>query len=397
MFHFLKSFLTHQYYQQPSINHSRKEIRKVAVIKLKDGRWIVTYYVKNSKGKLTPQREYFGRGREAKTKAQARDQQVKANRATATFVDSGVTFNQVALGYQTEKMVPVGGMSKTDQTATYYKLKEYILPFFGSRKALRINDELCRKYIKKRLEDGVKSVTVRREFQIIKAILNWGCAPGRRLIAHNPIKDFPLPKKDNEVIPPPTVEELKRIYAAASPHLKRFILLNLNTGARSGYSELLQIKWEYVDFHTKVVSVECAKKLREPEYRRIPLSDAFVETLKAWRVQDALERGIEVSRVSGPIIHYKGEPILRIKTAWEGAFKRAGIMRRLRPYDVRHFFATMMTEVAGLGVKNLSELLGNTPETAYGYYLHGATKEKRAAVESLVGVGAEVQGDGFGN
>jgi integrase len=355
----------------------------MSVHKLPDGRWIVVYYVKTSKGKFKPKRQYFGRGKEEEAKARARDQVIKAKRVAVNIVESGVTFNRLALAYQNAKMVPVGGMSKSDQIATYYKLQKFILPFFRSKKALSLNIDLCQKYVETRLAAGVKSVTVRREIQIIKAILNWSCAPGRGLIPYNPIANFPLPEKDDATIPPLTEEELKRIYDVAPPHVKRFVLLNINTGARSGAEELLKILWEMVDVQGKVITVISAKRRGEPSYRRIPFTEEFLSTLTEWRAEDARLQGVEIYEVSGPIVNYKGRPIKRIKTAWAGALRRANIQRRVRPYDLRHYFATKMAEEAGMGIKNLSELLANTVETTYKYYLHGATKEKRKGVESI--------------
>lgn len=361
----------------------------MAAFQLNDGRWVVQRNVKTINGKKKTTREYFGRGKEAEFKAKARDQEIKANKVATTIVDTGLTFNELALKYQNTKMVPQG-MSETDQTATYYKLRKYILPFFGNKKALAISQSLCQEYVEKRSKDkvkgkktAVKSITIRREIQIVKAILNWGCDEKQRLIPHNPIAAFKLPhKKDAEEIPLPSDEEIDRIFDAAAPHLKRFILLNVNTGMRSGAEELLKTRWAAVNFNLKVISVISAEK-GGAGLRRVPLNDAFVATLKAWKVEDARDQGIQESAVTGPIVHYKGKPVARIKTAWKGALNRAGIKRRIRPYDLRHFFATMMVEVAGMGVKSLSELLGNSPDTAQRYYLHGVTEEKRVGVDSL--------------
>ena len=39
------------------------------------------------------------------------------------------------------------------------------------------------------------------------------------------------------------------------------------------------------------------------------------------------------------IIAYKGKPISSIKKTWHKSLERAGITRRIRPYDLRHAFA----------------------------------------------------------
>ena len=49
--------------------------------------------------------------------------------------------------------------------------------------------------------------------------------------------------------------------------------------------------------------------------------------------------------------------------------KKAGITRRLRMYDPRHFFVTTAIE-GGSDYKTLSEIVGSSPETLRRHYQH---------------------------
>lgn len=166
------------------------------------------------------------------------------------------------------------------------------------------------------------------------------------MVPYNPISAYELPKRDDEVIPPPTDNELKRIFKAAPDHLRRAILLNLSTGARAGETELLNIRWEYQDFESNVVVIFSAKS-EKPSYRRIPVSDEMVELLNEWKIEDLalLKRvtkrrekeaariglcdytnkaaELTVDDVAGPIIHFQGRPIKRYKRAWKETLERA--------------------------------------------------------------------------
>ena len=128
------------------------------------------------------------------------------------------------------------------------------------------------------------SVTVRREMQIIQAILNFATTEkAGRLIPYNPIKGAKLPKNDSKPICPPTHEQVLKIYRKACSYLRRAILLSANTGARVGSSELLQIDWEHVGFEDNVITVVSALKNADIPYRRIPIMPELLEMLKRWR------------------------------------------------------------------------------------------------------------------
>ena len=82
------------------------------------------------------------------------------------------------------------------------------------------------------------------------------------------------------------------------------------------------------------------------------------------------------------IIHFRGKPVGSIKRAWGAALKNAGITRRMRPYDLRHAFATEAI-AAGIDVGTVAQLMGHDPKMLLDHYQHVADKQKRAAVEAL--------------
>ncbi|MDR2819420.1 MAG: tyrosine-type recombinase/integrase [Desulfovibrio sp.] len=90
-----------------------------------------------------------------------------------------------------------------------------------------------------------------------------------------------------------------------------------------------------------------------------------------------MENGVEY------VIHYKGRQVASFKTAWANTLKRAGITRRIRPYDLRHAFATEAI-AAGVDVGTTAQIMGHTsPTMLLEHYQHVADKQKRAAVEAL--------------
>lgn len=62
---------------------------------------------------------------------------------------------------------------------------------------------------------------------------------------------------------------------------------------------------------------------------------------------------------------------------------RAGITRRIRPYDLRHAFATEAI-AAGADIGTVAKLMGHTDmNMILKHYQHVLSSQKRAAVEAL--------------
>ena len=110
-----------------------------------------------------------------------------------------------------------------------------------------------------------------------------------------------------------------------------------------------------------------------PRSRQVPIHDDFAAELDQWYQED---------NKSGPVIHYQGRAIKSIGKAWRSTLKRAGITRRLRPYDLRHGFITAALE-AGADLKALSQIVGSRPETIMRHYQHVSKKLHRQTVAKI--------------
>ncbi len=83
------------------------------------------------------------------------------------------------------------------------------------------------------------------------------------------------------------------------------------------------------------------------------------------------------------LIHHNGKPVQKIKTAWLSALRRAGITRRIRPYDLRHAFATELI-AGGVDIGTVANLMGHSsPTMILNHYQYVMDGQKRAAVEAL--------------
>jgi Phage integrase family len=106
--------------------------------------------------------------------------------------------------------------------------------------------ERVRNYAKERrrkrpLSDG----TIIRELVTLRAALRW--AIGERWITQEPLVEVPpAPAPRDRWLTRPEAKRLAD--AAVAPHVRTFILLGLNTGARAG--ALLELTWDQIDLDT---------------------------------------------------------------------------------------------------------------------------------------------------
>ena len=108
----------------------------------------------------------------------------------------------------------------------------------------------------------------------------------------------------------------------------------------------------------------------------MPIRENLLEEMKDWVSSDA-EAGYEF------IVHFKGKPIASMKTAWRDTKKAAGITRRMRPYDLRHAFATYALD-NDADLKSVVEIMGHSnPTMILTHYQHTSEASRRAAIESF--------------
>ena len=209
----------------------------------------------------------------------------------------------------------------------------------------------------------------------LRTVIRW--AYDRGMLDMLPKMKVPSP--NYEKIMPPTPEEAQRIFAAAPEHLKRVIILGMMLGLRVGASELLSLKWSHVDLAQNIVVISTSRKNPGHPWREVPIPATAQGLFQQWSREDSAA-GIDY------VVSYKGRKVDSVKRAWAASLRRAGISRRIRPYDLRHAFASQLI-ANGYDVGTVAMLLGHSsPQMVYQHYQHVSTLQKRAAVDSLAAV-----------
>jgi integrase len=256
---------------------------------------------------------------------------------------------------------------------TLYHLKPVSVAF-ANREVSSLERRDMVLFINDQEQAGVKSLTAHRRLSILRAALSWAAENG--LIEANPLVGAKIPKGRPERIAPPSIAEFYALMAAAPNHLQRALLLAVSLGVRVGPSELLSLQWRDVDIERGMIRVWSADKNPNRPFRDVPVRGDVLESIKVWKHEDRFLQ-------PETIVHYRGQPINSLKRSWKTCKEDAGITRRLRPYDMRHAFATYALD-AGADIKAVADTMGHSDiSMILKHYQHGKEESRRAAVESL--------------
>ena len=260
---------------------------------------------------------------------------------------------------------------KTSRQTQYHAVQ--ILTAFGTRQAALLTPQDIFNFSEAQRLRGIKQLTVNRRVSILRTALNW--AVRNCLLKENPLNGLKLPRAHAQRIAPPTAMEAQAMLAVASPHVQRVIIMGLCTGPRIGPSELFRLEWKDVDFVNATIRMPSAQKNYRDAGRDIPIRKTLMPLLKAWHAHDQ-KHGISY------VISWGKRPVKCVGHAWHEALKKAGITRRIRPYDLRHAFATYAL-AGSADIGSVAQLMGHTDASMIlKTYQHVQDAQKRAAVEA---------------
>jgi integrase len=204
-----------------------------------------------------------------------------------------------------------------------------LLPFWESKTLADVKGSTCRGYLTYRskettnggLRRPVKPATARHELKTLQAAINhWH--------RESPLKAVPkvtLPKPGERRERVLERSEVARMLWAARklklPHVARFILIGLYTGTR--HNAILSLRWKaapsggHVDIERRTIYRRGANDA-ETSKRRPPvrIGERLASHLHRWRMAD---------QGTGPVIHFQGTRILKMKRAWKSVVKAAGL------------------------------------------------------------------------
>ena len=201
--------------------------------------------------------------------------------------------------------------------------------WWGSKKLSDVTAQNCRDYAATKSQHGA-----RRDLETLRAAINhWHKE-------HGPLSSIPAVTLPGKAAPRErwlTRSEVAKLlwHGRRLPHLRRFILLGVYTGSRSGV--LMGLQWGWIDFVNGVMARRApgtseTKNKRTP---RVRLGSRILAHLRRWRRLDAKECKF--------VCHYDGQGITNIHRSFGTAVWRAGL-KDVSPHILRHSRATWLMQ-----------------------------------------------------
>ena len=286
-------------------------------------------------------------------------------------------FDEIYMDYSRKHKTPLS--TEFDE-----RFGKRLLEEFGSMTLNQITPRMIENYLvalgqtKTRFGRPHSPVTVRRHYNMLNQLFNM--ANRERLMNDNPcrlvsrtvLKELPTWRNRERWLNKYEPDEEERLFAAfneCGEHLKAITRIVLNTGIRPP-KEVLAIRKAHVNLGDEAL------------YCRVEQGDVLVppKAVLVAKGKDGKPRVLPLNLTAQKVFRIlledattgewlftnrKDEPIKTIKKGFSAACKRAGI-ENLRPYDLRHTFATRMLE-RGVHHYVISALLGHaTPMTGFG-------------------------------
>lgn len=221
---------------------------------------------------------------------------------------------------------------------------------------------------------GTKQNTIQRKISILRSAYAW--AKSEQMLSANPCLGHTTSRGDDAINHPPTVQETEKILRHAPEHVMRAVLIAYGSGARVGPSELLRVRWDDYEPETGRLRIWSAQKNPKIPYRWVFIKEEYQPLFGIWQAKDMAAGMLW-------IIHYRGLPITTFKSAWKSTLRRAGITRRIRPYDLRHAFVTELLR-AGVDMKTTSALAGHAdPTMILKRYQHVTSEDQERAAAKM--------------
>jgi len=222
--------------------------------------------------------------------------------------------------------------------------------------------------IKSRQKIGNSGSTINRFLALMKHMFNKAIEEG--YLESNPVRKIKLfPEKENRIERVLTKDEEAQLMAHSSGYLRTILIIALNTGMRLG--EILNLKWDQVDFEAGKITVE---KSKSGKPRAVFINTPLLAELQSIKSLDK----------KSPYLFFNEQtqkPLTRVAKSFTMACKKAEI-RNLRIHDLRHTFASRLIE-KGADIETVRSLLGHCSVAITQRYTHSQDEAKKRAVELL--------------
>lgn len=260
----------------------------------------------------------------------------------------------------------------TADPALVARFMEYLIPYWGDKMVSDIKGATCRKFAETRTP-----AIARRALETLRAAVNYF----HKEYGLDPVPAFTMPGKAEARERWLTRGEAASLLRAtrSMPHLRRFVLIGLYTGTRSG--AILRLSWltsvssGWIDLEKGILYRSGSAQLKTKK-RQTPakIPPRLLAHMKRWRKIDGNIRHV---------INWNGSSVQSVKKAFRNARERAKLDDTVIPHTLRHSCATWLMQ-AGVSQWDAASFLGMTMEVLDRVYSHPSSPDfQRAASEAI--------------
>jgi integrase len=272
-----------------------------------------------------------------------------------------------------EHYLPISRFKHKTHKAREGAYTNHIQPFFGDQRIVKIQLSEVRRWKNNLLAKGLSASTINKLIIIFGQLIDLAKGleikgvPSRTKLGLELLKipdnqDFFL---SNEQL----ISLRKECRRSNNLNLLHIVDLLVLTGARK--REILDAKWQDMDFNLKLLRVPCSKNGKP---RFITLCDQAYRLICELHVLNADNEYI----VTNP---KTGKPYRCIYHAWDKARKAANLPN-VRIHDLRHSFASALVN-SGISLYEVQELLGHSSIKTTQRYAHLDQSRLQKSVEHI--------------
>jgi integrase len=283
------------------------------------------------------------------------------------------TFAEAAKEYL-ERMEESGGKNIGPKRM---HLGRHLSPYFGSQRVDQLKEFALRTYRKKRLDSGSSEATVNREMatlsHLLKSAVRWEWFGADRIP--------PIPKGKETRQPIVVLSQLQAsaLMTAAihdqDQRLWLFVMFGL--GAAMRHREILRVRYEQIDFHTRRLFIPEAKAGE----REQPITPALADALKRQQQMEEDQEGwVFPTAIPG---QSKAGHRTNMARQFARAVVRAGLdPDKVTPHTMRHTAITRLVK-AGVDLPTIQKISGHKTLAMVLRYVHVHGEHIDAAIRVL--------------
>ena len=240
-----------------------------------------------------------------------------------------------------------------------------IIEWWGNKTLAEIRGQTCRQYVDWRCAQGVSDQTARHDLKTFRAAINYyhreygplSAVPAVTMPRKGPAKARWLTRSEAAAL-------LRAARSLGYEHVARAILIGIYTGTRS--QALFGLRWlpstdaGWIDLERGMLyrrgagQHETAK--RQPP---VPIPRRLMPHLRRWHARDT---GLS------HVIHWRGQPIAKLRRSWSAVCELAGI-EGVTPHTLRHTATTWLLQ-AGVPTWEVAGYVGMSEEVVRDVYGH---------------------------